>query len=311
VLGRMAIMGQSTVFYAAPNAGRTLMTIKLLTERIVAGNVDGTAVFYINADDTYKGLVQKRRICEEYGFNLLAPGHNGFKPELLAESLRTRIALDMCNGTVVILDTLKKFTDLMNKRISSDFGNIIRAFVSNGGTTISLGHVNKHKNEDGLSDYQGTTDIIDDADCAYIIDVLEDNGELKTVKFRNIKDRGDVVQSAMYSYKSKENRTEMPYSELFHSVKEVSPEEAKNAAKRQAIADKLALNHECILHILSCINGGVTQKTDLVKEAADRAGKSQQQIRGVLAAHEGTDRTQGHRWAVAIGGHNAKTYSAL
>ncbi|RLA42562.1 MAG: hypothetical protein DRR42_23210, partial [Gammaproteobacteria bacterium] len=176
VLGRMAIMGQFTVFYAAPNAGKTLITIKLLTERLAAGGIDGRNVFYINADDTYKGLVIKRKLAETYGFSILAPGHNDFKPDMLAEVLRNRVAAGTATECIVILDTLKKFTDLMSKSVSTAFGNVIRAFITSGGTVIGLAHVNKYKNDDGESVYSGTTDIVDDSDCAYIIDVVEDNG---------------------------------------------------------------------------------------------------------------------------------------
>lgn len=34
VLGRLAIMGQSTVFYGGPNVGKTLIILKLLTEAL-------------------------------------------------------------------------------------------------------------------------------------------------------------------------------------------------------------------------------------------------------------------------------------
>ena len=34
----------------------------------------------------------------------------------------------------------KKFTDLMDKRMSTDFGIIARGFVSAGGTLIALAH---------------------------------------------------------------------------------------------------------------------------------------------------------------------------
>jgi len=62
----LAIFGQSTIFYAKPNAGKTLMVIYLLKESIKAGKINGEDVFYINADDTYRGLVQKLMIAEKY-----------------------------------------------------------------------------------------------------------------------------------------------------------------------------------------------------------------------------------------------------
>ena len=53
VLGQMAIYGQATVFYAPPNAGKTLLTLKLLIDGIESGAITGSDVFYVNADDNY------------------------------------------------------------------------------------------------------------------------------------------------------------------------------------------------------------------------------------------------------------------
>lgn len=72
VLGRIAILGQITAIYAKPNSGKTLLTIHLLIEATKSGELDGSSVFYINADDTYKGLVYKTELAERYGFQMIA-----------------------------------------------------------------------------------------------------------------------------------------------------------------------------------------------------------------------------------------------
>ena len=59
IMGRLAIRGQSTAIYAQFNMGKTLLSLHLLIERIKAGELNAADVFYINADDTYKGLVYK------------------------------------------------------------------------------------------------------------------------------------------------------------------------------------------------------------------------------------------------------------
>ena len=50
-------------------------------------------------------------------------------------------------GVIIILDTLKKFTDLMQKKEATQFGIISRGFVAAGGTLICLAHTNKHKSQ--------------------------------------------------------------------------------------------------------------------------------------------------------------------
>ena len=68
VMGLMAIIGQSTVFYAKHNVGKTLIGLYLLIEKIKTGEIDPADIYYINADDTHKGLVYKLKLAERYGF---------------------------------------------------------------------------------------------------------------------------------------------------------------------------------------------------------------------------------------------------
>ncbi|MEI7571197.1 MAG: hypothetical protein WCJ34_17330, partial [Alcaligenaceae bacterium] len=80
ILGRLAILGQITLFSAPPNAGKTLLTLWLLRQAIEAGDIVASDVFYINADDNHRGLVEKLSIAEGLGFHTLAPSHNKFDP---------------------------------------------------------------------------------------------------------------------------------------------------------------------------------------------------------------------------------------
>lgn len=54
----------------------------------------------------------------------------------------------------------------MDNGKSSDFAKVIRQFSLKGGTVIALSHANKHPGADGRTVYSGTTDIVDDFDCA-------------------------------------------------------------------------------------------------------------------------------------------------
>ena len=178
------VFGQATAYYAKPNSGKTLLTICLLIEAMKKGEIKADDVFYINADDNYKGLVTKLEIAEKYGFNMLAPSFNGFEASKFMDYLSQLILTDDAKGKVLILDTLKKFTNIMDKKVASDFGVYMRSFVSKGGTIIMLAHTNKHRDDEGKVVFSGTSDIVDDVDCAYTIDVSENgNQETKTIIF--------------------------------------------------------------------------------------------------------------------------------
>jgi len=310
VLGRMAIMGQFTAFYGGPNAGKTLIGLKLLVEAIQAGQINAKNVYYINADDTYKGVVTKKKLSEQYGFKMLVPGMEEFKADMVVEVLRNRALSGKAQGCVVILDTLKKFTDLMSKGASSAFGDVQRGFISSGGTIIGYAHVNKAKDEGGESIHAGTTDIIDDGDCAYILDIVEDDGVTRTVKFRNLKDRGDVAQVANYQYKSKGNDPSIPYLELFYSVAEVDQSTVKEACERAVIAKRLEVNSDHIVAVLKSINDGAVNKTELIAVLTDRGLPRAKAIQ-ILDAHAGTDQFMGHRWNSVKGVRNEQSYMAL
>jgi hypothetical protein len=150
ILGDIALLGQWTVIYAPPNTGKTLIFIKLVIDGIKSGTIDPESLFYINADDNHQGLTAKLGLAERYGFHMLAPGYNEFRAKDFLDHLRKLCRKGQAKGTIVILDTLKKFTDLMDKRTASEFGNVIREFIAKGGTLIGLAHVNKKRDAEGI-----------------------------------------------------------------------------------------------------------------------------------------------------------------
>lgn len=307
VLGRMAILGQSSVFYAKPNAGKTLLVLWLVIEGIKSGEVNGQDVFYINADDNHKGLVFKLRLAEKHGFQMLAPGYNGFKSPQLPGYLLQLVKENKAQGKILILDTVKKFTDLMKKDKASQFGECVRQFVSHGGTVIMLAHVNKHRDEDQKVIYSGTSDLVDDADCAYTLDTVTEDAAsgLRTVKFENFKARGDVASEAVYRYNYADGTH---YQDRLHSVEEVGEAERKQADKRKRLDAMLERNRDAVGAIKDVIREGVTKKTDLIKEAHERSGIAKQKITRALNDHTGSTVAEHQFWHLNVADKNAHVY---
>lgn len=309
ILGKVALLGQATAFYAKPNAGKTLLTIWLTIEAIKSGNLNGDDCFYINADDNHKGLTFKLKLAERYGFKMMAPGYppeRPFKAEMLEPILKKLIEQQTARGKVLILDTLKKFTDIMDKRKGTEFMKAAREFVLHGGSLILLAHVNKHADAEGRVVYSGTSDVVDDIDCAYTLEVIQETAFSKTVCFENFKDRGDVAKKAVYRYDSAGS-----YLDLLESVEEISETEEKQIIKEQRVNDLISDNQELINCILQVIREGVTLKTELVNEVHHRTDESKNRIRGVLKVHTGKNFFEGHRWNMVIGDKNSRIYEAL
>jgi hypothetical protein len=304
VMNGIAILGQATAIYAKPNAGKTLTTLKLIIDAINTNDIDAKDIFYINADDNYKGLVTKLKLAEKHGFHMLCPGHNGFKPNEFQEYLANLITNDKARGAVIILDTLKKFNDIMDKKASSDFGVIMRAFVSKGGTIIMLAHTNKNRDNDNKVVFSGTSDIVDDVDCAFTIDVTEETETHKTILFENIKSRGDVSREVAYKYLLKADS----YEALVDSVTAVDEQEALKQKESKRIDDLLCKNELAIDAIIDAINDGTEFKTEIIDAAMLLSGLSRPKITTALNAHTGLDYSKGHRWQEMKGVKNSKKY---
>ena len=307
ILKDIAILGQWTTIYAAPNTGKTLLSLWLLREALYDNLIDGDSVFYINADDNYRGIVEKTEFAESAGFHIIAPNQRGFNCTDILKLMVELVASHEAHGVVIILDTLKKFTDLMQKREATEFGNISRSFVSAGGTLICLAHTNKHKNADGKSVYSGTSDIRDDSDCAYIIEKVD--GKLfedeVAVEFVNDKSRGDVVDQVRFSYAKKHGQS---YFDLIESVKRIDEEKLSEMKIAAKVTKQLEEDGDLIDVICGAIRGGITSKSALIKHVADETGITHAKIRKVLAERTGTVHSLGHRWDFTTGAHNKQEY---
>lgn len=245
VAGKLALLGQITFWYAYPNIGKTLLILWLLIDAIKRGVIEAKDIYYVNADDNHKGLTYKIELAETCGFQLLAPGYKGFQSDRLSSYINAMINNNTASGTIIVLDTIKKFADIMDKKRGSKFGETLRQFSMHGGTVIGLAHVNKHRDDNGQVVYSGTTDLVDDCDCAYTLDVLNTNktSGLRTVKFTNIKNRGDVALEAVYEYNYSEG---LSYGGKLHSVRPLSDDEKHDAAKRLALDNMLEHNREAV-----------------------------------------------------------------
>jgi hypothetical protein len=305
ILGLIAILGQWTVIYAPPNSGKTLLVLWLIIAAIRNGNIQPDDLFYVNADDNHQGLTAKLKLAEKHGFHMLAPGYRDFQAKNFLQLLRDLCASERAHGTIVILGTLKKFTDLMDKRTASEFGSAIREFIAQGGTMIGLAHVNKKRDADGKPVYSGTTDVVDDADCAFVLDVISDEGDLRTVGFENIKSRGQVAKLAVYRYSTAEGQS---YTDLLASVEPV--EEAEAAALKQAAAEFDEHDFTLIQAVQTSIRGGVTAKTKLIAEVMDSAGASRRKVEQVIEKFTGSDPEKDH-WTSTRGARGLTTYELL
>ena len=310
VLQDLAILGQWTTFYASHNVGKTLITLRLLKDGVESGVLDGRTVFYINCDDNYRGSVEKLAIVEKYGIEMLVPHRNDFNPATLVSEMNKAVQNDEARNIVIILDTLKKFVDLMNKTEATKFGVIGRQFSQAGGTLIGLAHTNKHRDDEGKSIYSGTTDIADDCDCVYVIEKIEDDkgSGRRVIQFRNEKQRGDVSAEKSFSYVRHEGNS---YEDLLNSVSVVDEETVKQekelaAKKNRYYADKLVVDT-----IIETISNESLDLTELIDRVSEETEKSKAKCRKIVYQYKGEGLDEFTFWRIRTGAHNRKTLELL
>jgi hypothetical protein len=297
ILGKIAVCGQLAVIYAEFGSGKTLTIIHMAIKSIEEGLIDPEKLYYCNMDDSVHGLVEKNRLAEEYGFHMLSQAFNGFDAKVFLTVILELIATNQATGVIVILDTLKKFTDVMSKKDASDFANTMRQFSLKGGTVIALAHTNKHKDSNGKSIYSGTADILADFDVGYTVDVLSDESGIKTIEFTVKKRRGKVADSVAYSYKSD---SETSWLECLFSIEEVDSFDLfplKQAVQKKADA-------EIADAVKACICEGTNQKMKLVKASAIAAGVSQAIACGIIEKYTG----ESSYWQFTVGAKGAKVF---
>lgn len=302
-LGKIVILGQLVVLFGSPNTGKTLLTIRMLIDSIRDDILNPNDVYYFNADDSYNGLMAKLSLAEQWGFHMITPGYQDFSEAKLLPLITELTEREQAKGTVIILDTAKKFTDVMDKTSSTRFTRVLRKFVAKGGTCILLAHANKNRGANGKSVPGGTSDLLDDADCAYVIDEVSKDERTKTrlVEFDNRKQRGYVVRTAAYRYSIAEH---LPYADLVASVEEVDAvtlEAVKQAEGEQA-------DEAIIEAIKTSIRQGNHHKMDLIRTAAIKSGASLRTVTRILDLFTGTEPTL-NQWYYTKGQRGALIYA--
>ena len=267
VIEGIALRGDITVLYASPNTGKTLLALSLLAQTKRANDTD-IEIFHVNLDDSFDGLTKKAEIGLTSGYRVL--NTNSFTDPLIALNsiFTTLIESGAARETVFVLDTVKKFTDPMDKKACSSFMRGCRTFTQAGGTIILLAHNNKQTPNNPTPTPGGTSDLHDDADCVYVMSTVRkqtiDKGTQFFVKFDNRKARGPNVTEDNYSFIKNEDAD---YTNMFWSVR---PEDAE--VSNQITSE--GLNTTLVDTILCMLSEGPISQKELISKLSNEYGRN-------------------------------------
>lgn len=304
LLGELVASGEATIIYAAPNTGKTLLTFRLIQDAVSAGRLDPSKVYFINLDDSGPGLLEKVRLAKACGIKMLTDGEQGFEahhlPRLLSECIKSNRT-----DVLVVVDTIKKVANLMDKGDTSNFTQTVRRFCKKGGTFLGMAHVNKNLGPDGMPIYAGVSDSRDDFDCAHVLWTVpgKPGANESVVIVKNEKRRFPVARKAAYAYSVDD---EFSYEQRLKSVRQLDGETLEAL---QYAGDKIS-DQRVIAAARETIGEGPCNKMGLAKEIMSRTGISRTNAIRVIEKYTGSDPAV-HLWNLVVGPHNAKIYYLL
>lgn len=243
--------GQTTIFFARSNVGKTFISAWLLEQAHLKGK-DLRNVTYIDADNGVGQAIGRVRALQDSGMNYIIPkiSFNDKVPtvEGVKEIMQQLIDARSTGGHFLIIDTLKKFADIMNKREYSKFMDLCRQFTAGGGGILLLTHTNKHKTAEGKEVMSGTADGLQDADCVFSMERISDvEPGYDHVVFEAEKVRLPVTRKATFKIKAascmSRNTT---YDEMSESICRLDSDEADKMRMQTEKVQKLAKDKDLI-----------------------------------------------------------------
>jgi hypothetical protein len=307
VLPKIAISGQMTIINASYNVGKTLLTCWLLSQREEAAR-ESLKIMYINADDDHPGSIEKMKTMDPFRVNFLIPGQAGFSTDKFQSLLQNAIDDKQAGGITFILDTLKKFTSVMDKEAARAICDLMRLFIQAGGTIIALAHTNKIKDSKGVSIAEGVGDFLNDFDCAYTIDAKKGNDLVKTTVFTNTKSRGPNAKKETFTYDNSEGKL---WAERFQSVTRLGEVDAMRMFERTESEDQRAEDSPVIEYICKRLADGELSRRDIAQD--DLGNKMSRKMREkVLDRYtDGNEIIARRYWSVTKGETGGQIYSLM
>ena len=174
IIPNLIVRGHLHALIAEANGGKTA----LMVHQAAKIAEQGFDVWYVNADAGPGDLKSHFAHAQKYGYKVIAPdAKQGGSPEqvvaLFKEAANNEI--DMSNA-VFIMDTLKKFTEVIQKSDAKEFYKLLRKLTVKGATVVLLGHSNKYRGEDGKQVYEGTADLRKDVDSLIYLNSVKNEG---------------------------------------------------------------------------------------------------------------------------------------
>jgi len=177
VIRNLIVKGHLIVIVAEANGGKTTIFLHLSGQMAR----DGYRVFYVNAEIAGSDAGEFARQAEEEGWVAALPDFKAgmSMKDVIAKLHARNNSGENLSGEVLILDTLKKCVEVINKSKTRDFLQLLRSLTAKGMTVVCLAHTNKYVGVDGKPVFEGVGDIRSDCDeLIYLIPAKNPDGTM-------------------------------------------------------------------------------------------------------------------------------------
>lgn len=262
-----------------------------------------TAPFGAGADVYKCGATYSSTPCGNNAVKIETPAAPTSAPQTTGAKIiktLTGKVVRVADGDTVTLDGGEKirFAQIDTPEISH-FGKPTQPFGKEAGAALRqmVAHTNKNRDTDGKVVFAGTSDVVDDCDCAFILDEVTKTDFNKQVLFENFKSRGDVAHELALTYSIIEKQS---YKDLIDSVQLVDIATIEQAKKEKIVTVKREKDKHAIDAIIEGIKQGNHKRTDLVKFAMDKNnyGVPRQKVWDVLDRYTGEKLSNSSLWRV-------------
>jgi hypothetical protein len=283
---KMVAMTELSVVYGSPGSGKTLVTLSDIRRSILDKTIRGEDVVYVNLDDSAIGLAEKAEILAELKIKMIK--------EIDPMMLYSMIDENVTKGKIIVIDTVKKIVNLMEKAQVAGLMKHLKKFTHAGGTVILIAHANKNLGSDGFPVLEGVGDLRNDADCVVMVQRHKDIITMTNDE----KHRSYVELEAIFQTSETKD-----YKSLMHSIKQLSGQEAIDLKLKREQECFKEDNCRLIETITEMIELFPVKKTELVNALIEDRGLSRGNIVTTLELLEGD------LWDLEKGPHNSKSYS--
>ena len=260
--------GHVVAIAAPPNAGKTTILFHLCKELTA-----DYEVIYVHADTNPSDAKDYYYQAQESGVRYLTPDMKVGKSmndvvvnlENLANS-----EIDL-KGVIWVFDTLKKMTDVIQKKSLKQLLQTVRKISSRGGTVVLLAHTNKHKDTDGNHIFEGTGDLKADVDELIYFEPLHIKDAPLIVSTRPDKVRADI----------------QPRTFEIDSDRQVkSADDYVDVAKKVVEDFKLDEDLEVIDLITAAIKKSISKQTEIADYCKEHGGFGIRRVKTVLKRYD-------------------------